>query len=158
MLVAMVQEPIKIPISDPQALMLHSQIMVSRAARYEVLEREVDVSRQKMVDAEMAYKLAKLELEMVQLQSERLLNQEKGLVNAFFAQVRASNSQMKTLQERYGDGVKFIFDSDHKDVWIVSIFSSDAPPILQDEDDFMGEHYDSSEDNDDGEENLPDVG
>ena len=141
-LVAMVQEPIRIPVLDSQALMLHSQIMVSRNARYELLEKDMERLKQKVFDAEMAYKLAKLELDMSQLQSERLLNQEKSLVNTFFTQVRVSTPQMRTLQERYGDGIKFIFDSDHQDVWVVAIFSSDAPPVLQNDVDFVGEHFD----------------
>ena len=159
MIIAMVQEPIKIDVTDSQSLMLHSQIMVSRNTRYRIIEKDVDIAKQKMIVAEMAYKFARLELEMIQLQSEQLLNQEKSLIGSFFTQTRISNTLMRTLQERYGDGVKFIFDSDHKDVWVIALFSSDAPPLLHDEKDFSGEHYelpaDDELDDEDGGDEMP---
>jgi len=62
-------------------------------------------------------------------------------VTDFFTKVRNTHPQIKTLQERYGRGVTFVFDSDGHEVWVIAIFSSDAPPILKDDDDFPGEPY-----------------
>lgn len=148
MKIAMVQEPIKIPIENSDALMLHSQIMVSRSARFEMFENELECAKRKVMEMEYSYKKAKLELEQVQLQSDDLLNIEKTLVNMFFAKIRQNTPLMKSLQERYGDGVRFIFDSDEKNVWLVAIFSSNAPPILHEDADFSGEVFEEQEEND----------
>lgn len=151
MKVAIVQEPIKITVENSQALITHTEILMLRSRRFNYIEQEISKSQKHLLQAEHAYKKAKLEHELAQLHGQQLFNQEKELVDLFFAQVRNSHTIMKSLQERYGDGIRFIFDSDDKQVWILGVFSSDAPPILQEEPDFLGDEYES----DDGEEEIP---
>lgn len=146
MKIATVQEPIKLSVEDNKALFYHTEILLIRGKRFNYIEQEISKSQKRMLEAEYAYKKAKLEHEMAQLQGQQLFNQEKELVDQFFAQVRISHPQMKSLQERYGDGIRFIFDSDDKQVWILGVFSSDAPPILREEPDFLGDEYEDGDD------------
>jgi hypothetical protein len=153
MKMALIQEPVKIMITDSDTLLLHSRIMMLRSQRYEFMEKDVETIRRQKMDLEFQYKHAALALESAELRADQLLNEEKDYVNEFFTKARVSTPEMKTLQERYGNGVKFIFDSDAQEVWIVGVFSSDAPPSIHEEEDYSGEHYESIDDDEEHQEN-----
>ena len=145
MKLAMVQEPIKIPITDSEALLVHSKIMVLRTQHHNLVIGDVEDAERTYHQAEMQVKKAKLALETAQLEAEWVALQEQEMVTDFYTMVRNTHPHMKTLQERYGRGVSFMFDSDHHDVWVIAIFDSNAPPILRDDTDFEGEPYDPTE-------------
>jgi len=143
MKVALMQEPVKIQITDSESLLEHSKIMMLRSQHQDVLNGEVDAAQRAADQAEYLAQKAKLTLEAVTLEAEQAAARERQAVTDFFVKVRNSHPQIKTLQERYGRGVTFVFDSDGHDVWVIAIFSSDAPPILRDDEDFPGESYQS---------------
>ncbi|PTL35000.1 hypothetical protein CLG94_12330 [Candidatus Methylomirabilis limnetica] len=156
MKVALLKEPMRIPVTDPDSLMDHSKIMMLRAKCQTMTDIALEKSQRLADHAEFMAKKAKLALEHVELELEQLEKQEHDAITDFFQKVRSTHPVLKTLRERYGKGVSFIFDSDNKDVWIMALFNSDAPPILSD-DDFPGtpfEEDDAGDDDDHGDEKV----
>ncbi|MDE2321649.1 MAG: hypothetical protein KGL31_06990 [candidate division NC10 bacterium] len=126
MKVALVQEPIEMTITDSDTLLEHSKIMTLRSQHWHVLNTEVEAAQRAVDQAEYQVKKAKLALEAVQLGAEQVAQRERQAITDFFTKARQVLPQMKILQERYGRGVNFMFDSDEHRVWIIAIFSNDA--------------------------------
>ena len=57
--------------------------------------------------------------------------QERKAVESFYAAVRATTPQVRSLLERYGGDVRFSFDSDGRSVWVMALFGKGAPPTLR---------------------------
>lgn len=141
MKVAVLHEPINIPITDPQTLLAHPTILLLRRQRIQKEEQELDKLQIELDRADYHHKKAQLAYDQCKLELDQLDNQTKHAINDFFAQARASTPLMKTLLERYGRGVQFIFDSDATDVRVVGLSSNDAPPLLKDDEDAFGEPF-----------------
>lgn len=149
MRVALVQEPIEMTITDSDTLLEHSKIMTLRSQHQHMLNTEVEAAQRAADQAEYQAKKAKLALEAIQLDAEQLAQRERQAVTDFFTKARQALPQMKTLQERYGRGVTFMFDSDEYRVWIITVFSNDAPPLLKDDDEYPGTLYEDTNDHKD---------
>jgi len=149
MKMALIQEPIRIRVRNTEALFTHSRILMLRAQRAEIMETKVERAQRTVDQLELSLKKARLELQSAQGEAEAFECQERQTIREFFAQVRRSNPQIKTIQERNGDGVSFLFDSNDREVWVVALFSSEAPPLLTEDTDFPGEPYAPPTDPDD---------
>lgn len=141
MKMAVIQEPICIPIRNADALLTHSRILMLRSQLAEIVETKVEHAQQVVDQIELALKKAKLELQSAQNEAEAIERGGQQAVREFFAQVRRTHPQVKMLLERNGPGVEFVFDSNDREVWIVALFSSEAPPVLRDDEDFPGVPY-----------------
>ena len=139
--IAILQEPIRISIRNTDALFTHSRILMLRAQQAEIMETKVERAQRAVDQLELSLKKATLELQSAQSEAEALQCEEQQAVREFFAQARRSHPQIKSLQERNGEGVRFVFDSDDREVWVIALFSSEAPPLLTEDDDFPGEPY-----------------
>lgn len=152
MKVALIQEPVKIDITDSDSLLMHSRILTLRSKHRSMLNGEVEQAERAFQRAEYEAKKAKLALEAIKLEAQQLAGQERQAVTDLYTRIFQTNPEVRTLQERYGRGVTFMFDSDSHKVWIVAVFSNDAPPVLRDDDDYPGQEYPAiSPDDDDGE-------
>lgn len=143
MKIALVQEPKKIPIGDSECLMAHTKIMALRTKHRDMLESNIDAAQRNVDHAEHTYKKAKLTLDSLQLEADQLFKEARAAVADFFKVVREQYSEVRLIQERYGSGVRFMFDSDDVNVWVLVIFGSSAPPLIrEDESEYSGQPFD----------------
>lgn len=133
MKIPLIHPPQKIKVMDSASLMIHSDIMLSRAKAYSIVENELTIASTNVNKARLELRKAKLAEAKIQIKVESLRIEEMALKDAFFKQVRSTHPNIRQLSERYGKGVTLLFDSDSHTVWILALFSNDAPPILSED-------------------------
>lgn len=141
MKIPLIHPPQKIKVMDSASLMIHSDIMLSRAKAYSIVENELTQASINVDKAKLDLRRAELAEAKIQIKLDALRIEEMSLKDSFFMQVRSTHPNIRQLSERYGKGVTFLFDSDSHTVWIIALFSNDAPPILSEDYEIEAEEY-----------------
>ncbi len=129
--VAVPKSPMRIKITDSDALMTHAQVLQLRSRGHDLTDQELRPAHQRVEEAKLKLREAEVAEEQVKLALDAIGLQERKAVERFYSAVRNTNRQVRSLVERYGGDVSFTFDSDGRSVWVVVLFDKDAPPAVR---------------------------
>lgn len=129
--VAVRKSPMRIKITDSDALMEHAQVLQLRSRCHDLIDQELRPAHQRVEEAKLKLREAEVAEEQVKLALDAIGLQERKAVERFYAAIRNAHSQVRTLSERYGGDVAFVFDSDGRSVWVMALFEKSAPPSLR---------------------------
>lgn len=129
--VAVRKSPIRIKITDSDALMEHAQVLQLRSRCHDLIDQDLRPAHQRVEEAKLRLREAEVAEEQVKLALDAIGLQERKAVERFFAAVRNATPKVRSLAERYGGDVSLTFDSDGRSVWVVALFGKSAPPSLR---------------------------
>lgn len=129
--VAVRKSPMRIKITDSDALMEHAQVLQIRSRSHDLIDQQLRPARQRVEEAKLRLREAEVAEEQVKLALDAIGLQERKAVERFYTAIRNAHSQVRTLAERYGGDVAFVFDSDGRSVWVMALFEKSAPPSLR---------------------------